>query len=322
MLSLIVLKQLVIMLVIALCGFTFAKVFKVTEGEQKFLSKLLLYFINPFLVFNSFVTTAFSVEKLKNMGIVAVVSLIIHFFMIGLAFLTIRKNSENQEEEDYNIIDRLTVIFTNCGFVGIPLISSVFGAEGVLYLIGFLVCFNILLWTFGYKQMSGKMNIKKIITNPNIIAVFLGLFFYCTQIKLPEVIFKPMNLIAEMNSPLAMILIGILFASFKFDKKFLFRIVRTCFLRLIGSAILSFCVIFVFYKILLAINFQTPETELHMMLFVPFICSMCPSATSVPSLSCLFEKDAKYSSLLVCLTTMLCVLTIPALLALAELVIK
>ena len=322
MLSLIVLKQLVIMLVIALCGFTFAKVFKVTEGEQKFLSKLLLYFINPFLVFNSFVTTAFSVEKLKNMGIVAVVSLIIHFFMIGLAFVTIRKNSENQKEEDYNIIDRLTVIFTNCGFVGIPLISSVFGAEGVLYLIGFLVCFNILLWTFGYKQMSGKMKIKKIITNPNIIAVFLGLFFYCTQIKLPEVIFKPMNLIAEMNSPLAMILIGILFASFKFDKKFLFRIVRTCFLRLIGSAIVSFCVIFVFYKILLAINFQTPETELHMMLFVPFICAMCPSATSVPSLSCLFEKDAKYSSLLVCLTTMLCVLTIPALLALAELIIK
>ena len=322
MLSLIVLKQLVIMLVIALCGYIFAKVFKVTEGEQKFLSKLLLYFINPFLVFNSFVTTAFSMEKLKNMGIVALVSLIIHFLMIGLSFVTIRKNHENSEEEDYNIIDRLTVIFTNCGFVGIPLINSVFGPEGVLYLIGFLVCFNILLWTFGYKQMSGKINLKKIVTNPNIIAVFLGLFFYCTQIKLPQMIFVPMNSIANMNSPLAMILIGILFARFKFDKKFIVRIIRTCFLRLIGSAVVSFIVIFIFYKILLLVNFQTQEEELYMMLFVPFICSMCPSATSVPSLSCLFEKDAKYSSLLVCLTTMLCVLTIPSILALAELIIK
>lgn len=326
--SVIVLEKLVVMLLIALGGYIFAKIFKVSDVEQKFLSKLLIYFVNPFLVFNSLITSEFSINKLKNLVIVLFISLIIYALMIVLSFVAIRKSKkENPEEreieEGYNTIDRLSVIFTNCGFIGIPLILGVFGTEGVFYLIGFLVCFNTLLWTFGYKQMSNKINIKKIITNPNIIAVTLGLIIYCLQIPITkcDMLFSAISSISTMNSPLAMILIGILFADFKFDTKYLRRIIKTCLLRIVGVSILSLCVIFAFYKIIPLIFVGFDLAQLKTMLLVTLICSMCPTATSVPSLSCLFEKDSKYSSLLVCITTLLCVISIPLFVVIAEKII-
>ena len=128
-------KQLLTMAIIGLGGFIFAKIFTVTETERKFLSKLLLYFINPCMVLNSF-NREFESEKLLILGIVVILSLIIHGLMIGLGFLTCKEK-----------IDRLAIAFTNCGFIGIPLIRGVFGDEGVLFLMGYLIIFNVLVWT-------------------------------------------------------------------------------------------------------------------------------------------------------------------------------
>ena len=152
-------KQLITMAIIGLGGFIFAKIFKVNESERKFLSKLLLYFIYPTMVLNSF-NRDFDSQKLELLGIVVILSLIIHGLMIALGLLTSRQK-----------IDRLAIAFTNCGFIGIPLIRGVFGDEGIIFLMGYLAVFNVLVWTYGYHQLSGTINLKKIITNPNIIAV-------------------------------------------------------------------------------------------------------------------------------------------------------
>ena len=65
------------MALIALSGFIFAKIFKVEESQQKFLSKLLLYFINPFMVVKSF-NLEFDADKLAQLGFVFVIALILH----------------------------------------------------------------------------------------------------------------------------------------------------------------------------------------------------------------------------------------------------
>ena len=61
-------KQLITMALIALGGFIFAKIFKVEESQQKFLSKLLLYFINPFMVVKSF-NLEFNAKQIFSIGI-------------------------------------------------------------------------------------------------------------------------------------------------------------------------------------------------------------------------------------------------------------
>ena len=108
-------KQLITMAIIGLGGFIFARIFKVNESERKFLSKLLMYFINPTMVLNSF-NREFDSQKLLLLGIVVLLSLIIHVVMIMLGIFTCKEK-----------IDRLAIAFTNCGFIGIPLIRGVFG---------------------------------------------------------------------------------------------------------------------------------------------------------------------------------------------------
>ncbi|MCQ2576253.1 MAG: AEC family transporter [Treponema sp.] len=331
---LLVLKQLTIMLVIGIGGFIFAKIFKCGDTEQKFLSKLLLYFINPCMVINSF-NKPFDSAKLKLLGLVILISFFIHGIMIAIAFLTTL--SKNPAHRDFNLIDRVALVFTNCGFVGIPLINGVFGSEGVFYLMGYLVVFNLLLWTFGYAQFGGSVKILKIITNPNIVAICLGLILFCLPVDIPEAVLKPIYMIGELNTATAMILIGILFASFKLPEKapaaetegsvpvvsrkyFIFRVIKACFIRLVFISIINLAITIVLYQLLSLIPGMDLEV-LKIFMFVIYICSMCPCGTSIPSLACVFDRDTSYASLLIPLTSIGCIVTIPAFVALAELII-
>ena len=307
--ALLVIKQLGIMTLIVLASYIFARILKIDDKGQKLLSKMLLYFINPCLIINSF-NREFDPSKLKELSFLIIVSFVLHIFMIGLAILFTLKKT------DINIIDRLSTVFTNCGFIGIPLIRGVFGDQGVFYLMGYLIVFNILLWTWGLYQMSSTINVKKIITNPNIIAVFLGLIIFCLPFELPQMIAKPISMIGDMNTPMAMILIGIMFSNFKMEKTYVGKLLKITFVRLI---LVSFANLF----ILILINkiFGQSLDNCRTMLFVAYISSMCPVATSVPSVTCIYDKDTSYASLVVSVTSLFSMLTIPAFVALAEILL-
>lgn len=317
---LLVIKQLIVMLIIVAAGFCFAKICKVSDSEQKFLSKMLLYFINPCVVINSF-NLEFNPDKLKQLFFVFFVSLLIHGVMIVVAHVCTLGKKTNLP--DYNSLDRIGIVFTNCGFVGIPLIRGVFGNEGVFYLMGYIIVFNILLWSYGYYQLCGSVNIKKIVTNPNIIGVVIGLVIFCMPFTLPEFIAKPVTMISDLNTAVAMILIGILFAEFKLPEiqsmkpsVYIYRVIRFNFVRLVVCSIVN---LFVLYGIYLLCG-KIPDAKI--MIFVVLICSMCPSGTSVPSLACVFDKDSSYASLIVSLTSIFCMISVPSFVALAELFIK
>lgn len=300
---LLVLKQLLIMIIITLAGYIFARIAKVTDEQQKFMSRLLLYFINPFLVFNSF-NMEFSWHKFGQLWFAAFIALILHGIMILLGILSSKEK-----------IDRVAVAFTNCGFVGIPLIRGVFGDEGVFYLMGYLIIFNVLIWTYGYYQFSGTTNVKKIITNPNIIAVMLGLILFCMPINLPEFIQKPIVMIADINTPMAMLLLGILFARFEFDRTYIARLVKTVLFRLVIASLCNLVIILIAYKIFAGVQ------DIKMMLFAIYICSMCPVATTIPGLAVVFDHDKSFASLVVTVTSLFCIVTIPSFVALAEFII-
>ena len=93
------------MIAITLAGYIFARIVKVTDEQQKFMSRMLLYFINPFLVLNSF-NMEFSWHKFGQLWFAALIALVMHGIMILLGILSSKEN-----------IDRIGVAFTNCGFV-------------------------------------------------------------------------------------------------------------------------------------------------------------------------------------------------------------
>ena len=299
-----VMKQLITMSLIALGGFIFAKCFKVEESQQKFLSRLLLYFINPFMIVKSF-NLEFNADKFLQLGFVVCVALIIHLVMIVTGLLSSKEQ-----------VDRLAVCFTNCGFIGIPLINGVFGTTGVFYLMGYLVVFNVLIWTYGYYIMSGSINLKKIITNPNIIAIIFGVGLFCSPWTLPEFIARPVSMIGDTNTAVSMLLIGILLANFKpaDGKLYALKIIKVSFLRHVVCAVLSIVLLFVVSKLFPNIS------DCRTLLYVVLICSMCPSATTIPGFAVLFNRDETYASLIISFTSILCMFFLPAFVALAEFV--
>ena len=75
----------------------------------------------------------------------------------------------------------------------------------------YMTVFNILVWTHGILVMEKNANIKNAWRNlitPAVIAVFVGLVLFLFRIKLPEIIYSPVDMIASMNTPLAMIVAG------------------------------------------------------------------------------------------------------------------
>ena len=162
---LLVLKQLSIMIIITLAGFIFARICKVDDEQQKFMSKLLLYFINPFLVFNCF-NMDFDLLKLKQLLFTIFLGLITHCVMILLGLLSSKEK-----------LDRLGIVFTNCGFVGIPLIRGVFGDEGVFYLMGYLIVFNV------FSMYNWLQNYSKKTRNSNNVykSIYFFYFIKCSK---------------------------------------------------------------------------------------------------------------------------------------------
>ena len=324
-------KQLIIMLIIALIGFCVSKAFKFEKKEQQCVSKLLMYFINPCLIISRF-NIPYDSQKIKSLGLSIIIAIVLHLLMICLSLLLIR--SKNPQEQDLDKLDRIATVFTNCGFIGIPLINGVLGEQGVFYLLGYLVVFNVFLWTFGYVMVGQKMQLKKIITNPNIIAVVIGLFLFVLPFQLPDIIAKPLSHIGAMNTATAMLLLGMLFATFKLNnnetapdpdrdasdkvssepslKRIIFRIAKLNIIRLIIMIPISLAVVFASFKIFN--NFQ----DIRTICYVLYICSLTPVAMSVSSFAVLFNKDQSYSGLLVMSTSTLCIITLPLAIAIAE----
>ena len=278
------------------------------------MSRLLLYFVNPCLILNSF-NMAYNREKLLQLLFVIAVSLCVHLLLIALSLACIRSRKEKARQLDG--LERVGVVFTNCGFIGIPLINGVFGQGGVFYLMGYLAVFNICLWIFGEYQMSHRFALKKVLLNPNVLAVLAGLVLFCLPFTLPELVSKPLAYISDMNTALSMTLLGMLFATFKKTGELPYtkRLVWVAVLRLVISSLIVLAFLYAACRLFSGMG------NLHTMLFVVYIASLCPIGMSVSTFACVFGKDASYAGLMVSVTSVLCVVTVPAFVRIAELLL-
>ena len=136
--------------------------------------------------------------------------------MIGLciALLSTRKKTGPDQP-----ILRFAMTFSNAGYMGFPLINVLFGAEGMLYASIFNTFFNLLIWTAGIALVdrssgAAKRNlVVELIKKPALLAVAVGLVLYLGQIPVPYLIAQPISLLAGMNTPLSMLITGIIIAT-------------------------------------------------------------------------------------------------------------
>lgn len=299
----IVLEKIGIMFLILILGVVCYRKGLFDEIMTKRLSTFLLQVINPAVIFVSY-QISYSRELLVNLGYSFVLSILAFLIQIVIAYLVVRKRSAN------SVIERLSVIYSNCGFFGIPLANGLFGREGVFFLTGYLTVFYLFFWTHGVILMIGKSGIKETAKNlfsPAIIGVVLGVICFLGKIKLPQVLVSALDSVGSMNTPLAMLVAGATLAQSNLISSFT---------NLRIYLISAFKLILVPMAVALVFSFLPLNP---VMLLVIIIAVACPVAASCTMFALRYGKDSIYASQLFIVTTLLSIGSIPLVVSLSNL---
>ncbi|MCM1269123.1 MAG: AEC family transporter [Ruminococcus flavefaciens] len=305
--SLTILKQTIIMLILITVGIVCSKTKIISKESNKDLSKFVLQVVNPVMIFMSY-QTDYKPELVKNLLLTFVLSLGAYAVTILLAYLLIPSKKGRETE-----LERFSAIYSNCGFMGIPLVNALFGMEGVFYLTAFITVFNLIVWTHGIILISGEKsmkNIVKVLYSPTIIAIVLGIITFFLQIRLHEVPAKALEFISQLNTPMAMIVSGVTMAEtnvLKLLKKG--GVYYICFLRLL-----------LIPAILAALLSPLGISE-KVRLTVIVAASAPPAAMC--TLQCIrYGRNSVYASEIFTAGTILSVLTLPLVVEFTELLTK
>lgn len=272
-----------------------------SDGNKK-LNALLLDVVSPAVIFTSY-QTELSPSKFKNLLGVIILSFILMVMAIVISRIFIKAKGDANKY----LVERMAIMYTNCGNIGIPLMLALFGAEGVFLCTGFITTFNIILWSYGVMILKGslsKTDILNVFKGPNMIAIIVGLLFYITNIRLPQIVMTPLNMIASMVTPLSMLLIGATLSSSKIKELFLKT--RVYYVVIIHNILVPFCALLLYHFVLKKFLIVEPIVWL-----IAFIGICCPVGASAPMFAMKFGKDEKYASSLLSVSTIFSILTIP-----------
>lgn len=146
MITQILLQQTIIMFLLMMLGLLLSRRGMITEQGSRDLSNVLLYAVIPCVILRSYMSE-FSMDKLRAMSISAVIAVIAFIASIGVAYLICGTRHR---------IENFAVAFGNAGFIGIPLVTAVFGTEAAFYVVSYSTLVNLLQWTYGIVIISGK----------------------------------------------------------------------------------------------------------------------------------------------------------------------
>lgn len=201
-LALITAQQVAVLFLLIGTGMVAVKTGVLKLENKQALSNLLVYIVVPAMVVNSY-RMEFSAQILHNL--LAAFGMSVLSVLLGTVItllLTARKTGSRMP------IFRFACIFSNAAYMGFPLISALFGSEGLLYASAYVTVFNILLWTLGYGLVSGGSSVKEVarslVRTPVLYAIVVGLGIYLLQILLPTLITQPLELLAGVNTPVSL----------------------------------------------------------------------------------------------------------------------
>lgn len=198
-----VITQLISLFLMMLAGYAVARAGIMTADFRKKLSSFTLNTAAPAIILSSVLES----ESTRGDMVRAVwISVLFFLLMILLAALIVHIVPTRREERN---LDQLMLIFTNVGFMGIPVIQSLYGPEGVALLSMFILMFNLCFFSYGILLISGglKLNLRAL-CNACIFAALAALLFGVTGWHLPAPIESTLAAIGAMNTPLAMMIIG------------------------------------------------------------------------------------------------------------------
>jgi hypothetical protein len=284
--------------IIMALGFLLGKLKLISNTTNRELTNLLLTVFMPASLFMAFPSSYDEASAgLFFSGLLA--GALVMFLIIILAKIIFNKKwmkSGLREEAQF------ALIFNNATFLGYPIVASTFGPGGILAYCGFIISFNIALFSYGIWLFEKKLTIKllfRIITNPNIIAVLLGMILFLLNIQLPSFFTDAIGYVGGATTPLSIICIGYMLSEAKLIKVFKkWKLLITAIIQLILGPVVT-------WGILTLLHFPTEVIQ------VCTLIQALPTATSLGLFAVKYGGNASESSELVTISTILSVITMP-----------
>lgn len=300
-------SQLLIILVI---GIFASKKGIIPEGGSKTLSKLLSSITSPMMIVCSFCIGFDENTLIRGLEIIGC-TVIIHLASSLIAYIIFKPKKGSCKNAPYE----LATIFSNCGFMGFPILAAIYGDLGIVYGAFYNTVFNIWIWTYGIYAMQRHkserhIDVKKLVFNPGVIATVVGFAIFVLKIKVPSVIFGAMDMIGDTTFPLSMLVIGCITA--RTDIKSTFSDIKLyicCALKLLIIPIITAfaCVLF--------------NIERSAVAPVIIILTAMPVATLTAVFAEIYDVDAETSARLVSVSTLLSIVTIPVVLYISNIIL-
>ena len=167
------------------------------NGGRQF-SNFVLEIVTPVLVVNAYADVEYESRLVVNMLWTFLLAAAAYGIFIAAVHLLIRPKPGRETE-----IERFSAIYSNCGFMGIPLASAILGNEGVFYTTAFLSVFFCFAWTHGIMLLTGQHDRKallKKLCSPTMIGIVIGLLLFFFRIPLPDLLEKTFGYVASMNT--------------------------------------------------------------------------------------------------------------------------
>lgn len=309
--ALVIAVQAVIMFILLAVGFALRKGGMLSEDATKQLSNIAICVINPIVIFNAY-QTEFDAALLKGLLIAFALSAVSHAVLVLFANLAVKKGRERAE------VERFAIVYSNCAFMGIPLIDSAFGSEGVFYLTGYITIFNLMLWTHGLLTMRGTggglgKSLFKALVSPAVISTAAGLVCFFTGLRLPSLLQIPLDYLGAMNTPLAMIVSGSAIAGAGLASGF--KSLRVYYVQAFKLLIVPAALAALFAPLtLLGVQPLVINTVL--------LAAAAPTASATIMFAYKFGRDAEYAGGHFALSTVASVATMPLVLLASEMFIK
>ncbi len=300
----IVAGQVAILFILIAVGFVCGKTKLMAGGSAKILTDVVLYIATPCVMIQAFQRVKFSPELILNLGISAVCAVLIQALTIFVVRLVFRNKNESRRK-----VMQFAVIFSNCGFMSLPLQQAILGDNGVFYGSVFVAVFNILVWSYGLVDMSGdkkNLTLKRIVLNPGVLGAFFACLFFFLQVSLPEIILTPISYLAGLNTPVPMLVIGYHLSQVNFLKALRDPgVYAVSALRLIAVPCVS----------LLLMSLCGVSGDI---LISCTIAASAPVAATTTMFATKFDRDVDLSVGLVSVTTVFSIVTMPVIIALSQ----
>lgn len=302
----IVAGQVLMLYLISLIGFITDKVGLFRQADAKRVIDLLFHIVLPLTVVYTFVTMEYTRQHVRGIFLAFACAFATHFVGILAGLLCFRRRSPMERG-----VYRYGILFSNASFLALPLAQAVIGKEGVFYCSVYVAVFNVMAFTYGIYEISGhraKIDFRRLVLNPGSIAVLIGLPLFFLQPQLPQVILRPMEMVGNCNSPLAMIIFGTFLANADWKRMFAKKELYLCSaLRLV---VIPLCMVGLFA--LCGVRGD--------LLIAMVISSCAPTATNTAMYAAKYENDAALGSELAAQSSLFSIVTMPVIVALAAVI--